>query len=188
MNTDAELDAWRAAWRGPGPEPVATAKGAARAHFRYRALAVAEYAVGALLLAASAAYAALAADATLWAWAATVWVITVPTLVGTVRLRRGLWRTADVTVRGFLALEIRRQRYALRATHFGFRLLAVTVAANAAWAAYTARTAVQAAITILLATLALAAVVALGLALYARGARRGLAAFEALARGLDESP
>ncbi len=188
MNTDAELDAWRADWHGAAPERVASIGAVRRAHFRYRALALAEYLAGALLLAGSAGYAAGADDRTMWAWAATVWLITIPTLIGAARLRRGLWRAADASVRGFLDLEIRRHRHMLSSMRYGYQVLAVTVTANALWALYTAGTAVAAAVTIALATLALAALVALGLALYGRRARRGLAALETLARGLDEPP
>jgi hypothetical protein len=186
MNPDAELDAWRAEWRGAGAESVASVGAARRADFRYRVLAVAEYAAAALLLAGSAGYAALAGDGTMWAWAATVWALTIPTLVGAVRMRRGLWRASDASVRGFVDLEIRRERHVLHSVRYGYQVLAVTVTVNAVWAIVTARTAVRAAVTIALATLALAAAVALGLAVYRRHARRGLAALEALAHGLDE--
>jgi hypothetical protein len=186
MNRDAELDAWRADWRDAAPGPVASARAAERAHWRYRTLAVAEYLAGALLLAGSVAYAAFAGDTTMWAWTATVWVITIPTLVGAVRMRRGLWQAADASVRGFVDLEIRRQHFMLRSARYGFQVLAVTVTANAVWALVVARRDVAVAMRIGIGTLALAAVVAAGLMLYRRQARRGLAALEGLARGLDE--
>jgi hypothetical protein len=188
MNNEADFDQWRADWRAAAPETMATVGAVQRAHRRYRALAVAEYLAAALLLAGAVGYAALGGDTRMWAWAATVWAITIPTLIGVVRMRRGLWQATDASVRGFLQLEIRRHRYRLRSTRFGLRVLVVTVAANAVWALYIARTAPDAAIRVALVTVALAAVVILVLLLFARQARRGLAGLEALARGLDEAP
>jgi hypothetical protein len=74
----------------------------------------------------------------------------------------------------------------LRSARYGFQVLAVTVTANAVWALVVARRDVAVAMRIGIGTLALAAVVAAGLMLYRRQARRGLAALEGLARGLDE--
>jgi hypothetical protein len=188
MNADAELDAWRATWHDAAPVRAASPGAARAADLRYRALAVVEYGVGVLLLVGSLCYGLRAADATRWAWAATVWGLALPTLFVTARLRRGLWSSADASVRGFLELAIRRHRHALRATRYGYGLLVATAAVNAAWALATVRAAPAATGWMLLDTLLLAALFVVGLAHYARRTDRGLAALERLARDFDEPP
>ena len=184
--SDDELETWQRQWRDDAAVPPALAARARADDARYRRFATAEYALSAVLLAASAAYAWWSPSAAATLLFIGIWSIGVPTVAFTVWNRRGLWRAADAGGGAFVALARQRCRRGLVAVRAGYVVLAAAVAFNLATFAggFGAMPATESTNGVI-ATLVVAAAYLVALAVAHRRVRRRLAAYDALAREFD---
>jgi len=182
---DDELDAWQRQWQDDAAVPPRIGTRAIAEDRRYRWFVIGEYALSALMLAATLAY---------LLWSGTdvarllffgIWGIGVPTLAFTVWNRRGLWRAADASGRAFLALAQQRCRRGLRAVHASYGVLAAVVAYNVATFTGAFGPAPAAGGEGIAWTLAVAAVYLIVLIAAQRRLRRRLCAYAALERETD---
>ncbi len=124
--TDDELRGWQAQWQQGGDDLGAAHRRARRDNRRHRLLAVVEYAVAALLLAGSLAFAFWRDHPDIWIWAGAIWLLAVPALIFTAWNRRGLWGSAGMNASDHLQLSLLRCRRALHALRIGYGLLAAS--------------------------------------------------------------
>lgn len=135
MNTDIELDAWRAEWReraAPLPD--------LRRRIRRENLRMAGAAVMLVVCLAASTLAGLRSPGSFWAGMATgVWATAL--LVGTyaVWVRRGAWRPSAQTTQAYLELSARRGVAKERTLRLAFRLLLVALASYSGYLALSAR-------------------------------------------------
>lgn len=181
---DDELEAWQRQWRDGAPPPRVEARAIADDR-RYRRFAIAEYALSALLLAASLAYVLCSDTIVAQLLFAGFWGIGVPTLAFAIWNRRGLWRATDASGRAFVALALRRCRRGLRAVYASYVVLAAVVAFNVATFSGAFAAMPSDGRNGIALTIAVAAVYLVVLIAAHRRTRRRLAAYEAIARELD---